>query len=146
MNKVTTIRFQAIPKKLCELRKKAREAIQQLGFNKETEDFLVIAINEACMNVIQHAYCDKQGCEIVLEIFNSPTEATFHLTDFAPLVDPDQIQSRDLDEIKPGGLGVHIINEIMDQVEYRQNPQGIGNILIMIKNKLAQESPHAMRD
>ncbi|NOY73637.1 MAG: ATP-binding protein [Gammaproteobacteria bacterium] len=146
MNKVTTIRFQAIPKKLCGLREKAREAIQQLGFNNDTEDFLVIAINEACMNVIQHAYCDKQGCEIVLEIFNSRTEATFRLTDFAPLIDPDQIQSRNLNEIKPGGLGVHIINEVMDQVEYRHNPQGTGNILIMIKNKPAQESHHEMRD
>ena len=102
-------------------------------FNKETEDFLIIAINEACMNVIQHAYDDQQDCEIILEIFNSSTEVTFRLTDFAPLVDQDKIQSRDLDEIKPGGLSVHIINEIMDQLEYRHDPQGTGNILIMIK-------------
>ncbi|VAW86736.1 hypothetical protein MNBD_GAMMA16-1337 [hydrothermal vent metagenome] len=136
MNKVATIRFQAKPKELSELRKNSREAIQTLGFNKETVDFLIIAINEACMNVIQHAYGDQQDCEIILEIFNSSTEATFRLTDFAPPVDQDKIQSRDLDEIKPGGLGVHIINEIMDQVEYRHDPQGTGNILIMIKNKL----------
>lgn len=140
MDKVTTIRFQSQPKELCELRKNAREAIQPLGFSKETVDFLIIAINEACMNVMQHAYCDQQDCEIILEIFNSSTEATFRLTDFAPPVDQNKIQSRDLDEIKPGGLGVHIINEIMDQVEYRHDPQGTGNILIMIKNKLGSKA------
>ena len=54
------------------------------------------------------------------------------IEDLASQVDPADIQSRDLDDIRPGGLGVHIIREVMDEVTWeRRSPKGMR--LTMIK-------------
>ncbi|MCK5479190.1 MAG: ATP-binding protein, partial [Methylococcales bacterium] len=53
--------------------------------------------------------------------------------DNAPTIEKENIRSRDLDDIRPGGLGVYFIHEIMDQVEYLENPKGTGNVLQMKK-------------
>ena len=44
--------------------------------------------------------------------------------DFGPQVDPASIHSRDLDDVRPGGLGVHIIRSIMRDVDYSCPPDG----------------------
>jgi anti-sigma regulatory factor (Ser/Thr protein kinase) len=61
------------------------------------------------------------------------------LEDEAKQVDPDQIKSRDLDEIRPGGLGVHIIRELMDEVRYERREHA-GMRLTMIK-RIAPAAP-----
>ena len=55
------------------------------------------------------------------------------VTDFAPTADPTKIRSRDLSDIRPGGLGVHFITELMETVEYLPGPGGVGNILLMTR-------------
>ena len=55
---------------------------------------------------------------------------------FFKQVDPESIQPRDLDDIRPGGLGVHIIREVMDEVAYEKR-QGPGMRLTMIKHQPA---------
>jgi anti-sigma regulatory factor (Ser/Thr protein kinase) len=89
---------------------------------KSLADQWVLAINEACMNIIQHAYGCKNGLEtdgeIIVEVMRCGDEWTFRLTDFAKPVDKTKCCSRDLDDIRPGGLGVHFIHEIMDEVKF----------------------------
>jgi anti-sigma regulatory factor (Ser/Thr protein kinase) len=53
--------------------------------------------------------------------------------DYGRSVDPSTIKSRDLDDFRPGGLGVHIIRSIMDEVEYVPQPGG-GMSLRLVKN------------
>jgi sigma-B regulation protein RsbU (phosphoserine phosphatase) len=55
------------------------------------------------------------------------------LTDFAETVDPATIKPRSLDDVRPGGLGTHFINQIMDEVQYLVPPGGRGNQLRMVK-------------
>jgi anti-sigma regulatory factor (Ser/Thr protein kinase) len=52
--------------------------------------------------------------------------------DFGRQVDPSTIRSRSLDEVRPGGLGVHIIRSVMDEVEYSR-AEGGGMRLRMLK-------------
>ena len=53
-----------------------------------------------------------------------PTVDRLIIRDFGKQVDPDCIKSRDLDDVKPGGLGVHLIKSIMDEVKYRRHEEG----------------------
>jgi hypothetical protein len=55
------------------------------------------------------------------------------IEDEARQVDPDQIKSRELDDIRPGGLGVHIIRQVMDEVTYERR-EGAGMRLTMAKS------------
>jgi sigma-B regulation protein RsbU (phosphoserine phosphatase) len=53
--------------------------------------------------------------------------------DFAQPVEVAKIRSRPLDEVRPGGLGVHLMRSVMDHVEFLPPPAGIGNLLQMVK-------------
>lgn len=48
-------------------------------------------------------------------------------------VDLHAWRARDLDEIRPGGLGVHFIRESMDEVHYLPTPDNRGNLLSLKK-------------
>jgi len=115
------------------VRKIIRELAQAQGCNDEKISAMVMAINEACMNIIQHAYKGSPDGEIILEFWRKPDRMIIKLLDFSETVDKSKIKSRDLDDIRPGGLGVHLMQQVMDKVEYLDNPDGQGNILQMEK-------------
>jgi sigma-B regulation protein RsbU (phosphoserine phosphatase) len=92
-----------------------------------------MAIDEACQNVIRHGYRNDLSGEIVLGIEHCGDDFVFTLRDFAPTVDPERIQPRTLDDVRPGGLGVHFIYEVMDECRYVDLPSDEGNLLRMIK-------------
>lgn len=62
----------------------------------------------------------------------SPGSIKIVIEDEAKQVDPEGIKSRDLDDIRPGGLGVHIIKEVMDHAVYEKRAQ-VGMRLTMTK-------------
>ncbi len=115
------------------VRKTIRQLAQEQGCNDEKINAMVMAINEACMNIIQHAYKNDPNGEIILEFWRKPRSIVIKLLDFSATVDKATIRSRDLDDIRPGGLGVHLIHEVMDKVAYLDNPDEAGNILQMEK-------------
>lgn len=115
------------------VRERVQETAEKLGCRKKLVSDLVIAINEACMNIMQHAYMGDRSGEIVLEIESCGAELEVLLTDFARPIDPETIKPRDLDELRPGGLGSYFIREIMDDCVYGQLEGKTGNYLRMRK-------------
>jgi len=123
-------KFPADTGQLKEMRDWIREVSIACGLSPSKSDKVIIGVNEACMNIIEHAYNKCPG-EIVIDIFRENTKLVFLITDFAPTVDSSKIKSRQLEDIRPGGLGVHFIREIMDDVEYLPGINGIGNVIRM---------------
>lgn len=123
-------RFAAQSEQLKQVREWVRDTAVTNGMSEERADRVVIGVNEACMNIITHAYRDMQG-DIELDITEDDSLLIFQLTDFAKTVDCSKIKSRALDDIRPGGLGVHFINEVMDEVSYLPGANGSGNMIIM---------------
>jgi anti-sigma regulatory factor (Ser/Thr protein kinase) len=108
------------------------------GFSREEADQIGLAVNEAMANVIKHGYggeCD-QRIHVTFSLIDSSSGAAKGLKvvirDFGRQVDPECIRSRNLDDVRPGGLGVHLIRSVMDEVGYRQHDEG-GMELTMIK-------------
>jgi anti-sigma regulatory factor (Ser/Thr protein kinase) len=85
------------------------------------------------MNVIQHAYKGDYSGEIELEILNNGNRLLFRVKDHAAPIDLECVKPRDLDEVRPGGLGTHFIKEIMDECVMGHLEGGTGNYLEMIK-------------
>jgi anti-sigma regulatory factor (Ser/Thr protein kinase) len=115
------------------LRQMVRACLEREGCKKEFIQKIVLVVNEACMNIIQHAYALRETEVFKLEIRVAGKDLLIVLTDSAPTVDINDVQSRDLDDIRPGGLGVHIMSELMDSVEFRGGDNGHGNILQLKK-------------
>jgi len=127
------LRFRADPHGLKAVREEVERATAGLDLPRKVVTDLVIAVNEACMNIIEHAYKGDASGEIVLEINNNAGEIEVVLTDFAAPVDFASIRPRNLEELRPGGLGTHFMNAIMDRCAYAHLDDRCGNVLRMVK-------------
>jgi sigma-B regulation protein RsbU (phosphoserine phosphatase) len=127
------LRLEARVDQLRKIREAVREAVESCGCSAACAADIVMAVDEACQNVIRHAYCDDPGGAIELEIKRCGEDLVVSLQDFAPEVDPKEVRPRDLDEIRPGGLGTHLIREMMDSAEFIRPESGRGNLLRMVK-------------
>ena len=130
---VREYRFPARAKELCQTRTVVRTALTDRGCCSATIEDVVLAIDEACQNIIRHAYCRETDEEIVLNIGQDGETLVISLRDYAPEVSADCMKSRDFEDIRPGGLGCHFIQEVMDEVSLSRPPEGSGNVLRMIK-------------
>ena len=106
-----------------------------IGFSAEKAAMIMLTIDEALANVIQHGYDGQKGRPIDVLIERVCPEGRVGIRvlirDRAKQVDPASIKSRDLEDVRPGGLGVHLINSLMDEVVHR--PTGQGMELEMVK-------------
>jgi sigma-B regulation protein RsbU (phosphoserine phosphatase) len=131
------LRFPADPARLKMVREQVQQAAGRLDCTKKLVSDLTIAVNEACMNIMEHAYKGDRSGEIVLEINNNGAEIEVLLTDFAAPVDLTSIKPRALDEVRPGGLGTHFMQALMDECDYRHLQGQAGNVLRMTKRLVA---------
>ncbi len=104
-----------------------------------TEDVykVTLALDEALANVIRHGYggLKDQPIHITLEGLDGSEGRRgiqISVRDHGRQVDPSTIRGRDLNDVRPGGLGVHIMRTIMDSVEYTCPSDG-GMLLRMVK-------------
>lgn len=124
--------YQARPASLVAIRQALAEVLTRLGWSGTDRADVVLAVDEACQNIIRHAYGGGVG-ELILQVRGDATALDIRLIDFAPPVDPATICPRALDDIRPGGLGTHFIQSVMDDVRFLAAPPGAGNLLRMIK-------------
>lgn len=127
------LRFRADAGELKKVRQVVREAVLAQGAAESCATDVVMAVDEACQNIIRHAYAGGPRGDIVLEVERRGAELVFSLTDFAPRVDPAKVRPRDLDDVRPGGLGTHLIREVMDSAGFIEPPPGCGNLFRMVK-------------
>ena len=121
--------------------RKVRTAIEtqggRVGFNKRDCHAMALAVDEALANVIKHAYGGARDKKIDIEIeeLNGEVEEQglkVSIRDFGKAVEISKIKGRKLTDIRPGGLGVHIMRKVMDEVVFECPPSG-GTLLRMVK-------------
>lgn len=127
------LRFIARADRLKLIRGSVRAAARMCGFDDETVQNIVLAIDEACQNIIVHGYRQRGDGAVILSLFRVDGGILVRLRDFAPLVDPAKVKPRALSDVRPGKLGTHFIREIMDTVDFHPAPEGKGNLLEMTK-------------
>ncbi len=127
------LNFPSQPDRLKLVRNAVFDTAMLCGCSESVARDIVIAVDEACQNVIRHAYKGARDGQVVLDIARENNDIILSLRDFAEPVDVSKIKPRDLDDLRPGGLGTHFIREVMDEVEYMPPPDGEGNVLRMVK-------------
>src|SRR5579863_1732976 len=116
------------PTLLCVIRGALQPLMEMLGFSDESTRAIIRAVDEAVANIMKHSYHGRLDqpievyCNRLQRRANGETELGVEilLFDCGPAVDTTKIQPRPLDEIRPGGLGLHIIRGSMDTVEYKR--------------------------
>jgi len=134
-------RFAARPERLAEARSHVQRACREAGCSEACSGDVVLAVDEACQNVIRHGYGGDPDGEIRIEIRRDGGDLVVYLEDFAPRVDPERVQPRDLEDVRPGGLGTHFIRECMDEREFLPPPEARGEPdrgnLLRMKKRIA---------
>ena len=116
------------PDTLCVVRSALGPLAQMLGFSDAECRAVVLAVDEALTNIIRHAYLGKahQPIEITFRHIQAPQDGARRpaleilLEDRGIRVDGSKLCGRDLEDVRPGGLGLHFIKESMDAVEFRR--------------------------
>jgi len=131
--KLLELRFPARADRMVLVRETVRGAARFCGFDELATRDIVLAVGEACQNVILHAYTSREAGDIVLGILRGADGIILRVSDFGPAMEPASVKPRDLNDLKPGGLGLHFIHELMDTADFRPAPDGVGKVLQMTK-------------
>lgn len=123
---------------LPQVRDQVRDWAAAEGWTEHQIGEITLAVDEALSNVIRHGYQNQPGGDIFLTcamIDDAPDGRglRIQIRDRCKDVDLDKICGRSLDEVRPGGLGVHLIHAMMEDVDYRHSADG-GVQLTMIKS------------
>jgi len=113
-------------------------AAEEAGFDAREVQAVQLAVDEACSNIIEHAYGGERRGDIECCCSIDGDALITTLTDQGAPFDLDAVPEPDLDaaleERAEGGLGVFIIRRLMDEIHHVFTP-GIGNVLTLIKRR-----------
>lgn len=122
------------------------KAAQKAGLDKEDVFAIQMAVDEACTNIVEHAYAHKSG-DIHLSYEVTPEAFAVTIQDHGQPFDPESVPSpslkSDLSERPIGGLGLYFMHKLMDQVRFSFDPEK-GNQVVMTK-RMGTGSPHQKR-
>jgi anti-sigma regulatory factor (Ser/Thr protein kinase) len=93
---------------------------------------MVLGVDEACTNVIRYAYDLRDDQPIALSVEALSTCVRMRLRDYGEKTPADQMRGRAHNQVKPGGLGLHLIRNAFDKVDYILKPRGTE--LVLTKN------------
>lgn len=112
----------------------AREA----GLDSKEVYAVELAVDEACTNIIEHAYRETYAGEI--ECSCQPVKKGLKIVlrdrgkSFDPEVVPDPDLNLPIEEVSARGAGLFLMRKMMDEVEFTFDPEN-GNVLTMVKHK-----------
>ena len=128
----TVFEFSSHSENLAAARAFVRHFLKAEQIPERESEALVLGVDEACSNIIRHAYGSSAPHPISLMCERQGNALCFRLRDFGAPVDPAQFTRRPLDQVEPGGLGLYLIERIFDEAVY--NPKPLGTELVLIKH------------
>jgi len=112
------------------------------GLIKEDIENIMLAVDEACTNIIKHAYSSYPDGDLVINIEFNSEKALISIIDKGSTFNPDSVPDPDLQKYyqngRVGGLGMYLMKTLMDDVEYISVPGEYNKVLLSKKINLAQ--------
>jgi anti-sigma regulatory factor (Ser/Thr protein kinase) len=133
MKDSVTITIPSHPKYLSIVRSVTVKMAQIYEITEPLTEDMKLAVDEACANVIKHAYRGDRTKKIVLKYKITKKSFNVIIEDSGIKAQTDLIKGRSLDDIRPGGLGIHFIKRVFDVFQFDEKKKK-GNRLILIKS------------
>jgi len=123
-----------------------RRVCEQAGFEKGDITKLTMAVDEACTNIVEHAYGHDKTKDVMVRAIYDEEQIRVELIDTGQGFDPTLVQPQSLEELvnkrKAGGLGIRLIRSLVDEVRYEVLP-GNKNELHLTKKIPKTNKPQA---
>jgi serine/threonine-protein kinase RsbW len=118
--------------RLIEVRDFVSTAAREFGFADEEVSKIALAVDEACTNIIKHAYHFDPGKDIVVSVSGRNGAFVVSIRDRGEVFNPGVIPTPDMKEYlthyRRGGLGVYLMRSLMDKVEYDIHPGQLNEV------------------
>jgi len=134
MTELVTLTVPSHPKYLYVVRSALYPLVIDAGFSKKEARMIILAVDEACSNIIKHAYAGDHTKTITVTVSDDSDRFIIQLRDYGRKVDTASIVPRKLKDIRPGGLGTHFMGLAFDIVTYDTNREQ-GTLLTLEKKK-----------
>jgi len=129
------IEVPAVERYLGDIRDFITQAATETGFSQHEVNNIKLALDEACSNVVRHAYKGMEPGTIKLEVLRRDNEIEIFIRDQGRSFEWKKSKTPDLNRYveigKRGGLGIWFIRKLMDEVDYKGERQG--NVLRLLK-------------
>jgi len=113
------------------------DAALKAGINPEKVGDIILAVDEACTNIIKHSYKSIHDGKIEIQVLNNYKKFTIVITDYGSSFEPKKVPAPDLQKYyqqhRVGGLGMYLMKNLMDEVDYISVP-GKYNRVSLSKN------------
>jgi serine/threonine-protein kinase RsbW len=130
--------FPAAFEQLDEIREFVGAAALDAGMDNKEIYAVQLATDEACTNVIEHAYGGEMHGQIEITCHVQDRTLTVIIHDHGKSFDPNQVPepnlNADLSKRRIGGLGIYLMRKLMDEVTYEASTE-TGNTLTLLKHK-----------
>lgn len=114
------------------------KAAKDAGLDSKAIYAVRLAVDEACTNIIEHAYGGEGLGKIECSYAVDSDALTIKLRDWGKTFDPSNVPKPDFDvpleDLEPRGAGLYFMRNMMDEVQFLFN-RGKGNLLVMVKKK-----------
>jgi serine/threonine-protein kinase RsbW len=127
-----TIEFSSHTGNLALMRNCVRNFLNGYPFSEKERLLMVLGVDEACTNIIRYAYRLRDDQLIALSMEGLRRCVRMRLRDYGEQVMPQELKGRSHDIIKPGGLGLYLIRNAFDEVDYLLKRRGTE--LVLTKN------------
>lgn len=122
---------------LTTVREFVSSAVEEVNIPKDIAGDIVLAVDEACTNIIKHAYKFIPDGDITIKLKYSEKKITVEITDQGSPFSPDTVPTPDLkkyfEEKRVGGLGMYLMKSLMDDVNYKSVPGKYNQVLLTKK-------------
>src|ERR1051325_11363504 len=118
------VEFSSHTGNLAPMRKFVRGFLASYPFSEKERMLMVLGVDEACTNIIRHAYHLQDDQLISLSLEGLRSCVRMRLRDYGKQTTATAMKGRSHNLIRPGGLGLHLIRQAFDKVDYIVKERG----------------------
>jgi len=119
---------------LSDVREFINSLVRKIGISPEVSEDIILAVDEACTNIIKHSYKFFPDGEIIVKVKYFDNKIIITIIDYGENFQPHKIHKPDLQEYykhkKVGGLGMYLMKTLMDEVKYSSVPGKYNQVLL----------------
>ena len=131
----------SVPAEACSLKtiRAFFRSVLEDAFGDQAEK-LILALDESCSNVLKYRCAEaSEALHVTAEIL--PDSVSFRIEDYCDKADIPRIKPRDLDAVRPGGLGTHFVGHIMDRVTFESDDEESGRMTLVLEKVIPRDAP-----
>jgi serine/threonine-protein kinase RsbW len=142
--RIKTLKVKSKTENLSVVRDFISSAAAEINIPKDVAENIILAVDEACTNIIKHAYKYSPDGEIIVKVKPSLSKFVVSIIDNGLSFEPDSIPEPDLQKYyrqrRVGGLGIYLMKTLMDEVKYVSKPGKYNEVLLSKNLKVTQQN------